>query len=338
MNTSVCRALGALILAVLLLGAGCPKPTPPPSAEKGAPTPSAAAPATGATGGVVLAYSVSALSHQFFVDMMTGVKDEAQKEGATLLTADAGANAGTQLSDIEDLLQKNPKVMLITPQDSDAIKPAVEACNKQGVPVVIIDIGASGGRIDSFIISDNEQGGRLAGEYIAQHVPAGAKVAHIQCQLGAANARKRGEGFTAVMKEKGLSVIPPQPADSMRDKAMTVMENLLQANPKIAAVFCENDPMAVGATIAAKGAGRLHAMTVVGFNGDPEALDAIRKGEMAATVMQFPYDMGVAGIQQAMKLARGEKPQAQVNVPVELVTKDNLEQFAGYRRKAAGAK
>jgi ribose transport system substrate-binding protein len=336
MNTPFGRILCALALAALLSGAGCPKQTPPaPSTPT--PTPSTATPAK-ATGGVVLAYSVSALSHQFFVDMMAGVGDEAKKEGATLLKADAGANAGKQLSDIEDLLQKDPSVMLITPQDSDAIKPAVEACNKKGVPVVIIDIGASGGKVDSFIISDNEQGGRLAGEYIAAHVPAGAKVAHIQCQLGAANARKRGEGFTAAMKEKGLSVIPPQPADSMRDKAMTVMENLLQANPKIAAVFCENDPMAVGATIAAKGAGRLKGMIVVGFNGDPEALDAIRKGEMAATVMQFPYDMGVAGVQQAVKLARGEKVESQVDVPVELVTKDNIDRFAGYRRKAEQAK
>jgi len=335
MNTPLGRMLSALVLAALLFGAGCPRQTRPAPSSPTTPTPSTATPPAKPAGGVVLAYSVSALSHQFFVDMMAGVEDEAKKEGATLLKADAGANAGKQLSDIEDLLQKNPKVMLITPQDSDAIKPAVEACNKKGVPVVIIDIGASGGRIDSFIISDNEQGGRLAGEYIAKHVPAGAKVAHIQCQLGAANARKRGEGFTAVMKAKGLSVIPPQPADSMRDKAMTVMENLLEANPEIAAVFCENDPMAVGATIAAKSADRLQGMTVVGFNGDPEALDAIRKGEMAATVMQFPYDMGVAGVQQAMKLARGEKAQAQVKVAVELVTKDNIGRFAGYRRKAS---
>jgi len=333
MNTPLGRMLSALVLAVLLFGAGCPRQRPP--APSSPTTPSTATPPTRPTEGVVLAYSVSALSHQFFVDMMAGVEDEAKQEGATLLKADAGANAGKQLSDIEDLLQKDPNVMLITPQDSDAIKPAVEACNNQGVPVVIIDIGASGGRVDSFVISDNEQGGRLAGEYIAEHAPAGAKVAHIQCQLGAANARQRGEGFTAVMEEKGLSVIPPQPADSMRDKAMTVMENLLQANSKIAAVFCENDPMAVGATIAAKSASRLQGMIVVGFNGDPEALDAIREGEMAATVMQFPYDMGVAGVQQAIKLARGEKAEARVNVPVELVTEDNIDKFEGYRRKAA---
>jgi ribose transport system substrate-binding protein len=325
-------------LAVLLFGTGCPRQTPPAPSSTTTPTPSTTTPPAKSTEGVILAYSVSALSHQFFVDMMAGVEEEAMKGGATLLKADAGANAGKQLSDIEDLLQKNPNVMLITPQDSDAIKPAVEACNKQGVPVVIIDIGASGGRVDSFVISDNEQGGRLAGEYIAEHVSAGAKVAHIQCQLGAANARKRGEGFTAVMKEKGLPVIPPQPADSMRDKAMAVMENLLEANPEIAAVFCENDPMAVGATIAAKSAGRLQGTIVVGFNGDPEALEAIRQGEMAATVMQFPYDMGVAGVQQAMKLARGGEVEAQVNVPVELVTKDNLDKFAGYRTKTGVSK
>ncbi len=139
------------------------------------------------------------------------------------------------------------------------------------------------------------------------------------------------------MKEKGIEIIPPQPADSMRDKAMTVMENMLQANRDIAAVFAENDPMAVGAMLAAENAGRLKDMIVVGFNGDKEALDAIRGGKMAATVMQFPYDMGVAGVQQALKLARGEPADERVDVPVELVTAENIDQFQVYRRKGEPA-
>jgi len=341
MRTS-CRILVvALCVAAVLAAPGCQRtPSPPVSAPPKAP---AAVPATGPTakaaggGQVVLAYSISCVSHQFFVDMLAGVKDEARKQGAKLVTADAGTDPNRQLSDVENLLQKNPAAMMITPQDSDAIKTAVEACNAKGVPVVIIDIGASGGEVASFIISDNLAGGKMAGEYIAQHLKPGRRVVHIQCQLGAANARKRGEGFTAVMKEKGISIIPPQPADSLRDKAMTVMENFLQANKDIGAVFAENDPMAVGAAIAAENAGRLGEMLVVGFNGDVEALDLIRSGKMAATIMQFPYDMGVAGVQQAVKLAHGETAQKQLDVPVELVTKDNLNQFEGYRRKTGTA-
>ncbi|MFQ6133297.1 MAG: sugar ABC transporter substrate-binding protein [Armatimonadota bacterium] len=320
-------AMSAVLGAAVLAACGCPKQSPPSATAPG--------PATqpGSTERVVLAYSISSLSHQFFVDMLDGVQDEAKREGAELLTAGAGADAGKQLGDVEDLLQKDPSVMMITPQDSDAIRPAVAACNEKGVPVVIIDIGASGGKVDSFIISDNYEGGRLAGTYIAEHVPSGSRVAHIRCQLGAANARQRGEGFAAVMRQRGLGVIPPQPADSKRDLAMTVMENLLQANEEISAVFAENDPMAVGAMLAAENAGRLGEMIVVGFNGDPEALDAIRDGKLAATVMQFPYDMGVEGVRQAMKLARGERASERVEVPVELVTADNIEHFEGYRRK-----
>jgi len=328
--------LGALCLAALLAGLGCqPKPSTPAAAPPPTTTPTPTGPSTTKAGAskVLLAYSISSVGHQFFVDMLAGVKEEAKQQSAELVSADASADAGRQLTDIENLLQKKPAAIMITPQDSDAIVPAVQACTAKGVPVVIIDIGASGGQVGSFIISDNFQGGRLAGEYIAEHLKPGTRVAHIQCQLGAANARKRGEGFTAVMKEKGIAVIPPQPADSMRDKAMTVMENFLQAHKDIGAVFAENDPMAVGAAIAAQNAGRLGEMIVVGFNGDPEALELVRKGELAATVMQFPYDMGVAGVQQALKLARGEAAEAQVDVPVELVTKDNIDQFEGYRRK-----
>jgi len=323
-------ALGAIVAGVLV-ASGCAK-EPATSGTAPEPAPKAETQPQG-TGRVVLAYSLSSLSHRFFVDMLDGVQEEAKKQGVKLLEAEAGADAGKQLADVEDLLQKQPSVMMITPQDSDAIKPAVAACNEKGVPVVIIDIGASGGQVDSFIISDNYRGGRLAGEYIAAHVPRGSRVAHIRCQLGAANARKRGEGFAAVMKEKGIQVIPPQPADSKRDMAMTVMENLLHANKEIAAVFAENDPMAIGAMLAAENAGRLGQMIVVGFNGDPEALEAIRAGKLAATVMQFPYDMGVEGVKQATKLALGQQATQQVDVPVELVTADNIDRFEGYRRK-----
>jgi len=283
---------------------------------------------------LTIGWSVASLNNEFFVTMKRGIEEAAKEQGVTLLEANANADVAKQVADVEDLLQKGAQIMLLTPQDSEAIVPAVKRCNEKGVPVVVVDIGVSGGQVASLIISDNYQGGRLAGEFIAGKVGPQGKVVHIQCQLGAANAQKRGQGFKDVMAEKGIAIVAEQPADSMKDKGMTVMENILQAQPKIDAVFSQNDNMALGAALAARNAGRLSQMIIVGFDGNREALDAIRQGELNATVIQFPYDMGKTGIETAVKLSKGETIPAVAAVPVELVTRDNLDRFSEFKRQS----
>lgn len=311
-----------LILFALVLGLlNCSRPTsegPSSPATKNMP---------------IIGWSVSSLNNEFFVTMKQGIEDAAKEQGVTLLEANANADVAKQVADVEDLLQKGVAVMLITPQDSEAIVPAVRRCNEKAVPVVIVDIGAAGGKIAALIISDNYQGGRLAGEFIAGKVGPAGQVVHIQCQLGAANAQKRGRGFKDVMAEKGIAIVAEQPADSMKDKGMTVMENILQAEAKIDAVFCQNDNMALGALLAAQNAGRLKDMVIVGFDGNRDALDAIRRGELSATVIQFPYDMGRTGVESAVKLSRGEPVAGEVKVPVELVTAANLDRYGTFKRR-----
>jgi len=282
---------------------------------------------------LTIGWSVASLNNEFFVTMKQGIEDAAKVQGVTLLEANANADVAKQVADVEDLLQKGAEIMLLTPQDSEAIVPAVKRCNEKGVPVVVVDIGVSAGQVASLIISDNYQGGRLAGEFIAAKVGPSGKVVHIQCQLGAANAQKRGQGFKDVMQAKGITIVAEQPADSMKDKGMTVMENILQAQPKIDAVFSQNDNMALGAILAAKNAGRLKDMVIVGFDGNKDALDAIRAGDLAATVIQFPFDMGKTGIETAVKLSRGGTVPAVAAVPVELVTRDNLDRFSEFKRQ-----
>ncbi|OGP57073.1 MAG: hypothetical protein A2V67_00645 [Deltaproteobacteria bacterium RBG_13_61_14] len=295
-----------------LLFLHCSRPVPE------APAPGAPAPRET----IILGWSVSSLNNEFFVTMKQGIEDAAKEQGITLLQANANADVAKQVADVEDLLQKGVAVMLITPQDSEAIVPAVKRCNDKGVPVVVVDIGAAGGKIAALIISDNYQGGRLAGEFIAEKVGPQGKVVHIQCQLGAANAQKRGQGFKDVMAEKGIAVVAEQPADSMKDKGMTVMENILQAEAKIDAVFCQNDNMALGALLAAKNAGRLKEMVIVGFDGNREAMNALALGDLAATVTQNPYQMGRAGVETAVKLVQGDKVPAVIKVPVSLVNSE----------------
>jgi ribose transport system substrate-binding protein len=275
---------------------------------------------------VRLAYSTASLANVFWQRVTNGVREEAKKDGAQITVVDAQGDARKQLSDIEDLVEQRVDAILISPYQSDPIVPAVRAANDAKIPVVIVDIGVKGGTYAALIISDNFAGGRLAGEFIAKKIGGKGPVAHISAQPGVENARKRGQGFAQVMKERGIKIVASQSAYSERARGMDVMENMLQAHPDLKAVFCENDEMALGATRALIGAGRKDVV-VVGFDGNPDALDAIRRGELAATVAQQPEEMGRMGVRIALKALNGETVEKTVQVPVTLITRDNIAEF-----------
>jgi ribose transport system substrate-binding protein len=298
----------AVLAVALALGCGC---------QRGAPT---------ATARLRLAYSTASLENVFWQRVTAGARAEAAKAGADLRVVDAQGDARKQLSDIEDLVQQRMDAILISPYQSDPIVPAVLAANKAKIPVVIVDIGVKGGDYVALIISDNFAGGRLAGEFIMRKLNGKGPVAHIAAQPGVENARKRGQGFAQVMKERGIKIVASQSAYSERAKGMEVMENMLQAHPGVRAVFCENDEMALGATRALIGAGRKDII-VVGFDGNADALAAIRKGELAATVAQQPEGMGRMGVRIALQALKGEQVAKTVQVPVTLVTRENARRF-----------
>lgn len=314
------RSFAVMLLVLLFMLVGCSKNAETPPTAKGTPQ-------------LRIAYSLSDFRQDFFQAMKDGVLDAVQREGGIVDITDANGQASKQINDVQDLLNKPIDALLITPQDSNAIAPAIKRANAKGIPVIIVDIGAEGGDVASTIVSDNVMGGRLAGEFMAKQVAPDGKAVHIQAQLGAENARKRGEGFIQGFAGGNRTIVAQQPADSLRDKAVTVMGGILQSQTVIHGVFGENDDMAIGALLAARQARRDRGLVVVGFNGDPDALDLIRKGEMAATVMQFPYDMGVTAVEIAKRLVAKQPIEKTTLVKVELVTKENVDSFDKYRRK-----
>lgn len=279
----------------------------------------------GKASGVRIGYSVPALSNQFWGRVANGVKDAGAKNGAEIVVVDAQGDSGKQLSDIEDLIQKRVSAILISPWDTDTAASCIKAANRAKIPVIVVDIGTSGGDYAAFIVSDNKEGGRIAGRYIAEKLGNKGEVAHIQCQLGARNAQLRGDGFEEIMKEKGIKIVAKQPADSRRDLGMTVMENILQKNPNLGAVFAQNDEMALGALRAIETGGKKGKILVVGFDGNDDAVKAIKDGGMAASVAQQPEEMGRIALETALKVLKGDKVEKEIYVPVTLITKETLD-------------
>ena len=269
------------VLAVLTSGCG--------SSDK------AAKPADGKKT-TTIGFSISTLNNPFFVSVRKGVEEEAKKLGVNVKIVDAQNDPAKQANDISDLIQQKVDVLLINPVDSAAVSTSVAAANKASIPVLALDRSADKGTVASFIASDNVKGGEMAAEYIIQKLGEKVKVA-----------------------DQKLTVVAKQSADFDRSKGLTVAENMLQANPDIQAIFAQNDEMALGAIEAAKSANK--KIFIVGFDGTQDGLKAVEAGTMAATIAQQPELMGQQGLDAAVKVAKGEKVEAKIGVPLKLVDK-----------------
>ena len=276
--------------------------------------------ATTTEGAIGLA--VSTQNNPFFVTLVEGAEAAAAEAGLGLTVVDAGDDVTKQVSDIEDLLSKNISVLIINPVDSDAVSGVVADAKEAGVKVIAVDRVVNGVEVDCTIASDNVMGAEMATQYIVDTLGEGIKVAELQGVPGASAAIDRGEGFHKVADAK-LEVVASQTANFDRTEGMSVMENMLQANPDIQAVFAANDEMALGAVEAISGAGK--EIMVVGFDATDDAVAAINEGKMAATVAQQPFKIGESSVEVAAKLIAGETVEANMPVEVALVTAESAE-------------
>ena len=266
--------------------------------------------------------AVSTLNNPFFVDLRDGALEEAKKAGLSITVADAQNDPNRQLSQVENFIEQGVSIILINPCDSTAIVPAIKAANRAKIPVITVDRGADGGEVMCHIASDNVQGGQMAGEFLAKLIGNKGKVVELEGIPGTSAARDRGKGFNEVMKKyPNIKIVARQEAGFDRAKGMTVMENILQAQPEIDGVFCHNDEMALGALRAIEAAGRLSAIKIVGFDATDDAVKSVKDGKMVATVAQKPRVMGSMAVETAKQVLDGVKVGAFIPVPLELIVK-----------------
>ena len=268
--------------------------------------------------------SVSTQNNPFFVTLVEGAEEAANKLGVKMTVADAGDDVTKQVADIEDLVSKGISVLIVNPVDSDAVTGAVEAAMAKGVKVISVDRAVNGVDIDCQIASDNVSGAALATQFIVDTLGEGAKVAELEGISGASAAIDRSAGFHSVADSK-LEVVSSQVANFDRTEGMAVMENMLQANGDIQAVFAANDEMALGAMEAIAGAGK--NILVVGFDATDDAIESIKAGKMAATIAQQPALIGSTAVENAVTLMSGKGIAKSIPVQVTLVTKDNADTY-----------
>ena len=266
-----------------------------------------------------IALAISTLDNPFFVTLKEGAEKKAKELGYNLVVLDSQNDPAKELSNVEDVTVRGAKVLLINPTDSEAVGTAVAVANKKNIPVITLDRGANKGNVVSHIASDNVAGGEMAGDFIAEKVGKNAKVIQLEGIAGTSAARERGEGFKQAVETNQFELLASQPADFDRTKGLNVMENLLASHGSAKAVFAQNDEMALGALRAIKASGK--NILVVGFDGTDDAVKAVNGGQLAATIAQQPEKIGELGVEAADKVLKGEKVDAQIPVPLKVISK-----------------
>ncbi|MFI1653377.1 sugar ABC transporter substrate-binding protein [Streptomyces sp. NPDC020472] len=266
-------------------------------------------------------------TNPFFVKMKEGAERAAKDNGVELVSAAGkfdGDNAG-QVTAIENMVNSGVKGILITPNDSKAIVPALEKARAKGILVIALDSPTDPqDATDALFATDNVKAGELIGRY-AKAAMAGkeAKIATLDLAPGVAVGVQRHQGFLKGfgVAEGAPSVVCMQDTGGDQAKGQTAMENCLQKSPDINVVYTINEPAALGAYTALKAKGLEKKVLVVSVDGGCTGTKAVKEGKIAATSQQYPLEMASQGVKAVADFAKGgKKTSGYTDTGVTLIT------------------
>jgi len=306
-----------LLASIFLLVAGCSRQDSSAtnhSAGKGRP--------------VVIGVSLMNLSSEFISMINEAIEAKGKELGVKLLVTDAQRSPEKQVQQIESFIAQKVDAIILNPCEVEASSPAVTRALGAGIPIVNVN-SETKTTPSAFIGSRDEESARLAMQYVVGCLHGQGSVLMMQGFLGQAAQIRRDQGAREVLAANpGLKLLAEQTADWDRAKAMTLMENWIQAyGDKIQAVFAQNDEMGMGAVLALEHARLKDKVIVVSVDAIADALQAVKDGRLDATVFQDAKAQGGTAVETAVKIVRKQPYEKQVFIPFQLVTKDNIAQY-----------
>jgi len=276
----------------------------------------------------VIGVSLLNLSNEFVVTLREAMEARAKELGVRLIVNDAQRSPERQVQQVETFVAQKVDAIVLNPCEVEASSPAVQKALAAGIPVVNVNSETKAAPT-AFVGSRDEESARLGMAFIAQRLRGQGGVLMMEGYMGQAAQIKRSEGAREILaKNPGLRLLAAQTAEWDRAKAVTLMENWLQAyGASVQAVFAQNDEMAMGVLLALERAGRKKDVVVVGVDAIDDALLAVRDGRLDATVFQDGRGQGRGAIEAALRLIRKEAVEKESFIPFQLVTKENAENF-----------
>lgn len=280
------------------------------------------------------------LNNEYFITMVNGAKLEAEELGVELSvqSGDQHASAAEQLTIVENMITSGVDAICIVPSSSEGLFAALSKCKEAGIPVINIDTKLDQDILDQvdmevpFYGTDNYEGAKSAGEYVKENFPAGTKTAILTGIEGQQNAADRRDGFVEGAGD-AIEIVAEQSANWEVDQGYAAAQNIITANPDVELFYCGNDGMAIGAVRAITEAKLEDQIKVIGFDGISEALNMISEGTLYGSVAQFPGEMGIYGVKNAVAVLNGEEIEQYINTGAKLITPDNVEEHKEYIKK-----
>jgi ribose transport system substrate-binding protein len=253
------------------------------------------------------------------------------------------ADSDSQAQQIEQVISDKPDALVVLPQDGEALTPVAQKAEAAGIPVINVDrTFSSPDAATATILGDNYQIGVSAADYIADELKCKGNVVEIQGLAGISVTEERSKGFAEQLKKAcpdgGVEVVAKQPGDFNPDTGLKVMENILQAQDQIDAVYTHDDDMAQGVVQAIRNSGRDDDMFLTGVGGSQDAMAQIEEGGLYRATFLYNPSMAASAVNMARLIALGEgfeelvPPEVprQVIVPAATVTKENVGDYEEY--------
>lgn len=314
---TLCLTVSCLALAIL----GCKNEKSDSSTVAAESQPAAAQTPQGTTAKKRIGVTLLTVQHAFYQELRSGLQAEATKHGYEVLVTSGEFDSTRQDNQIQDFIVQTVDALVVSPCDSRSVGGSILAANEAGIPVFTADIANTApiGKVVSHIASNNIEGGQRAADLLAEAMGGKGKVAIISHPT-VASVTDRVKGFKSQLAAKypGMQVAVELSAEGKRDKAVRVMEDILQSHADLTGVFGINDDSALGALAAIESAGKSAQIHIVGYDATPEARSKIAEGKIFGDVIQNPKRIGELTIQAIHDHFSGKTPSA--IIPVEVGT------------------
>ena len=267
----------------------------------------------------------------FLQKVADGMQKEADAQGAELTIVAADNKVDTQLSQVENFISQGVDAILVVAVDTSAATPMTDAAKAAGIPIVYVNRNPGQAGVP-YVGSQSLVSGTLEMEQLAKLAGNKGDVVIMEGEVTNEAALDRTKGCNDVAAKAGMKVVKTAAADWDRAKGQALMENWLQSGVKFDIVCANNDEMALGAINALKAAGKklgAGGILVGGVDATADALASLEAGELATTVFQDAGGQGGGGVKAAIDLINGKTVEDYVDVPYQLVTLDNINDFKG---------
>ncbi|MEE4155759.1 sugar ABC transporter substrate-binding protein [Pseudomonas viridiflava] len=276
--------------------------------------------------------SIARVDDNFMTYVRNGLDDVARQENVQIQFEDAQGDVVRQLNQVQGFLNQKVDAVIVLPVDTSATASMTRAAVAAKIPLVYVNRHPDERKLPTGVVtvaSNDIEAGQLQMRYLAEKLGGKGTLAIIMGDLAQNATHDRTEGVKQILKDyPNIKVVEQQSAEWQRSKGMDLTSNWLLAGSRFDAIIANNDEMAIGAAMALQQAGKAKGeVAIVGIDGLPDGLAAIKRGMLVASVFQDPKAQAASAMQSAIKMIKGEPVTADVWVPFQLITPENLATF-----------